>query len=85
MRRSAYSLHCYTQAEYNAIHAYLQTVSILPVDSHLAQLSGALGRTYGLKLADSIIAATALYTGSTIVTRNTRDFKKVANLEILSI
>jgi predicted nucleic acid-binding protein len=55
------------------------------VDLHLAQLSGVLGRTYRLKLADSIIAATALYTGSTIVTRNTRDFKKVASLEVMSI
>ena len=38
-----------------------------------------------LKLADSAIAATALFTGTKLLTRNTRDFKNVFNLAVQRI
>jgi predicted nucleic acid-binding protein len=34
---------------------------------------------------DSTIAATAMFTGSTLLTRNTRDFEKVPQLSLLKI
>ena len=34
---------------------------------------------------DSIIAATAMFTGITLLTRNTRDFRKISNLGIRKI
>ena len=39
----------------------------------------------GLQTADGIIAATAVFTGTTLVTRNVRDFKKVPTLNIEAI
>jgi len=36
-----------------------------------------------LKLPDAIIAATALYTGGILLTRNAKDFKKVNGLKIV--
>lgn len=63
----------------------LSTLSIISLDSPIARIASFLKRMHNLKLADSIIAATALFTGSTLVTRNVRDFAKVPNLSIKKI
>jgi len=42
-------------------------------------------KNHGLKIADSAIAATALFTGSTLLTRNVKDFKRVPELKIQGI
>ncbi|TSC76086.1 MAG: PilT protein domain protein [Parcubacteria group bacterium Gr01-1014_33] len=68
--------------ESDKIDTFLRTVSIILLDSRIARLSGSLQKEYGLKLADSAIAATALFTGSTLVTRNIRDFKKIPELKL---
>jgi predicted nucleic acid-binding protein len=69
-------------AEESATTLFLSGCSIINVDSAIAQHAGVIGRLYGLKLADSIIAATALFTGTTLLTRNTRDFKRIADLVV---
>ncbi|HAB54415.1 MAG TPA: hypothetical protein DCE80_19915 [Ignavibacteriales bacterium] len=43
-----------------------------------------LRKNYKLKLADAIIAATALAHTLTLVTRNTNDFKKIKKLNLLN-
>ena len=58
---------------------------LIPVDAQIADLAARIRRTYGLKLGDSIIAATAVLLNATLVTRNLRDFKKVKGLPILKI
>ena len=55
---------------------------MIDVDSRIAQLSGQLRASYGIKALDSFIAATALMTGTTLATRNVRDFRRVPNLDI---
>ncbi len=74
-----------TNEEESAIVHFLSGFSTIPLDSFLARKAGAVGRAYNLKLADSIIAATALFTGSTLVTRNVRDFKRVPDLSVEKI
>ena len=74
-----------TNTEAILISDLLGSVSIIPVDSHIARTAGRIRATYHLKLADSIIAATAIFTGSVILTRNTRDFKKIPTLSIQSL
>lgn len=74
-----------TEKEAERIDMFLKTVSIVPMDSHIARISGTLRRTYGIKIPDSVIAATALFTGSTILTRNVKDFKKVDHLNVQDI
>jgi predicted nucleic acid-binding protein len=54
---------------------------VIDVDSRIAQLSGQLRATYSMKALDSLIAATALMTGTTLATRNVRDFHRVPNLD----
>jgi len=67
------------------INNILQTTARIPVDSQIARAAGRIRGTYHLKLADSLIAATALFTGSTLLTRNVRDFKNVPNLRLQQI
>lgn len=69
-------------AEYEAINHLLNTVTILPLDSRVARIAGSLRRNYGMKVPDSIIAATALVTHTALVTRNVKDFKKIADITI---
>lgn len=69
-----------TAEEETNIKTFLSVCSIINVDAIVADRAGAIGRSYGLKLADSMIAATALFTGSTLLTRNIRDFQRVSEL-----
>lgn len=71
--------------EEELIENLLKGLAVIPVDSRIARIAGFLRRTYKIKIADSAIAATALFTGSTLITRNAKDFNKVANLKLLRV
>lgn len=71
--------------EAELIEQFLSTVTILSLDSRIARIAAALRREYRIKTLDSAIAATALLTGTTLVTRNMKDFKKVPRLQLLRI
>ncbi len=74
-----------SQDEQWQINNITNTMTIVPLDSRIAQSAGFLRKIYGIKIADSVIAATALSTGSTLITRNTKDFKNIPNLNLLEI
>ena len=71
-----------TELEAYQIEKILETVSIIPLDSKIARMAARIRQLYKLKTADSVIAATALFTGSILVTRNVKDFLKVVDLQI---
>lgn len=71
--------------EAEQIEALLRTVAIIPVDSRIARTAGLIRRTYRVNIADSVIAAAALFTGTTLLTRNTRDFRNIPNLSLRQI
>ena len=73
------------EADIVKINNNLNTLNILPVDSKIARIAGFLRRVTNIKIADSVIAATALSTQSTLLTRNTKDFNNVPNLKIEKI
>ena len=77
-----YSYPHLTPQEVARIDALLTTLTVIDVDSRIAQLSGQLRAAYGIKALDSIIAATALMTGTTLATRNVRDFHRVPTLDL---
>lgn len=54
----------------------------IPVDNPLVQTAGDLRRRYGIETPDSIIAASALHTGSILITRNIRHFNKIEGLVV---
>ena len=74
-----------TEEHMAAIQQLLTSVVIFPLESRLAQLAGALRRQYHLKTPDSVVAATALLTHTTLVTRNIRDFQGIDGLSLLPI
>jgi len=74
-----------TVVEEAGIRKFLTLCSVISVDGLLADRAGTIGRTHKVELADSIIAATALFTGSTLLTRNTRDFRRVPSLSLQKI
>ena len=71
--------------EESSIEELLATISVIPVDSRIARLAALVRRHYRLKVPDSVIAATAMFTGSRLVTRNTRDFRKIPSLALFKI
>jgi len=71
-----------TPKEISLIEQMLSTVSIISLDSRLARLAATLRRKYHLKTPDSIIAATVLFTGTKLLTRNTSDFRKVEEISV---
>lgn len=52
------------------------------MNNKIAELSIELRRKGKIKLPDAVIAATALYGDFILVTRNSKDFKDVKDLEI---
>lgn len=74
-----------TALEGERIAEFLETLAVIAVDSRLARIAGALRREHRLNIADSVIAATALFTGTILLTRNIQDFNKVPNLLIQKI
>ena len=74
-----------TKEDMTVIQQLLTSVVIFPLESRLAQLAGALRRQYHLKTPDSVVAATALLTHTTLVTRNIRDFQGIDGLSLLPI
>lgn len=73
-------------AEETATRLLLSTLIWHPVDAVVAEEAGALGREWlpshhNIDGADLAIAATAICTGSRLVTRNTRHFPMFAGLQ----
>lgn len=54
----------------------------IPVDRSIAEEGGKIKRMHGIGLADALIAATAVITGRTLVTRNERHFRMIDGLTI---
>ena len=72
-----------TRADQNAIRQFLAPFEEMPLDRQIAERAGRLRRE-GLKIADAVIAATALEHRLTLMTRNHRDFERVRGLKLRS-
>ena len=71
--------------ETSLIESFIDTISTISLDSRIARLAGYLRKEYRVALPDSAIVATALYTGSVLVTRNTKDFDSIPNLKLKNL
>jgi len=66
------------------IDQFLNGFKIIPLDENLSKLAGEIRLNYYLPFADAIVAATAIYTGSVLATRNIKHFSKIKNLKLKS-
>ena len=58
--------------------------TVFPVSEEVAEKAIELRRSRRIKLADAIIASTALVNDLNLATRNVRDFKGINNLRIIN-
>ena len=57
----------------------------LVVDRAVAERAGRIRHQFGVRLADALIAATAVEHGMSLATRNRRDFEAVRGLRLRSV
>lgn len=69
-------------ADESVIEHLLANFEEVPVDRSVAEEAGRIRRIVGIKLPDALIAATAIVTKRTLLTRNLRDFRKVKRLKV---
>ena len=72
-------------SEYATMQAFVQSVTVLPLDEPTIQHTIRLRQQHRVKLPDAIIAATALAHGLTLITRNVSDFRALAGLVVLNL
>jgi len=63
----------------------MKNMILIEFDDKLTNLVVNIIRKHKIKLPDAIIAATAIYTNSTLITRNIKDFSKIKELNIFPI
>lgn len=63
---------------------FIDSGNVLPLDKEIADRAILLRRSGSIRLADAIIAATALCYDLVLITRNTDDFKSIADLKIFN-
>jgi predicted nucleic acid-binding protein len=73
---------CNDDKEREKVFHVLSQFDKIPVDNPLIQVAADIRRKYGMELPDAIVAASALITEATLITRNVRDFQKIQGLEL---
>jgi predicted nucleic acid-binding protein len=66
-----------------ALDVLFRRLTVHPLDTAVVERAIILRQQRKMRLADAIIAATALVHGLTLVTRNVGDFKHVAGLNLI--
>ncbi len=67
------------------LEEFISTCIILPLTDPVVEKTIDLRKTHKIKLPDAIIAATAIIYDLSIVTRNTSDFIKIKNLDLVNL
>lgn|SRR3989344_6696099 len=52
---------------------------------NIARVAAEIRRSKKIKFPDAAIAATALFTGTPLITRNVKDFRNISDLKLVSI
>lgn len=71
-------------ADMDVYREFIDGSNILRVDDEIIKRTIDIRKKYKLKIADAIIAATAIVNGLTLVSNNDKDFKKVHGLKYLN-
>jgi len=72
------------EVEKTALDALFARLRLLPLSDAVAEQAIDLRQRHKIRLADAIIAATALVYGLPLVTRNVADYKRITALNIIN-
>lgn len=76
----------WTNKERVATEEFLgENFTSIPFDRDLARIAAGIRRKSKTKFPDAAIAATALFTGTPVVTRNVRDFKRIEVIRVVTL
>lgn len=75
-------LYSWGEADEGRIDPFLDPLEEVVIDRDVAAQAGRIRRAVRIKLPDALVAASALVTGRHLVTRNTKDFRKVKGLRV---
>jgi predicted nucleic acid-binding protein len=82
------TIGCRNKAELNEMDKFLSRFHLLKLAEPISDASVELLRQYrlshGLLIADSLIAATALVFDAPLISKNQRDYRFIANLNLLA-
>jgi toxin FitB len=76
--------HGHTDEEFAECKGLIDMATILHVSKEVADKAIELRRSKRIKLADAVIASTALINNLKLVTGNVRDFKGIRDLQIIN-
>ena len=76
--------HGHTDEEFIKCKELIELAAILPVSKEVADKAIELRRSKRIKLADAVIASTALVNNLSLVTTNMRDLKGIRDLQIIN-
>lgn len=75
-----------TKEKFEKLEILVNRLKLVQLNYELAKLAGSLVRDYpSLKLADAIVAATALSLNAKLATRNIKDFQDVKGLKFFKL
>ena len=67
-----------------AMAEFINLANVIEMNKAIINTTILLRKNHRIQLPDAIIAATAIVTGMTLVTRNTDDFKNITDLKIIN-
>ena len=74
----------FDKKKYKKAKEFLNNATVIPLANELIDMIIDIKQRWNLKLGDAIISSTALKNNLTVVTRNDKDFAKIANLKIVN-
>jgi len=73
-----------TANQYRILTDFMDDASVYELTDEVANVCITLRKKYKTKLPDAIIAATALVSGFSLLTRNISDFKNIKDLKVVN-
>lgn len=73
-----------TEHQFQQLNGFISASLVYDLSEEIIQNTIKIRKSHRIKLPDAIIAATAITNNLTLITRNTSDFKRFVNLEVLN-
>ena len=72
-----------SKAKKKELEIVLSNLTVLPLSLEVSQMTGKIRHSFGIKMTDAIIAATAIINKISLATFDKKDFPRVKNLKLI--